>query len=161
MASQINTHFSGLELGVISYLYNWVRNSMNYSDEELQAWSDINTMAGPGRRLDPVGEDRLRAAISTARSLNRALAFGAIRIVQEAALPELGLKFSQSDRDYIATMRNCSLTEGRYSVNSMTPMSDICRPLDAVPAHYGDGVLPGVAAVVSEVLKSLPKFDGR
>jgi hypothetical protein len=39
-------------------------------------------------------------------------------------------------------------------------MFDICRPLGAVPAHYGDGILPGVPAVMPEVLKTLPKFDG-
>jgi hypothetical protein len=40
-------------------------------------------------------------------------------------------------------------------------MFDICRPLGAVPAHYGDGILPGVPAVMPQVLKAMPKFDGR
>jgi hypothetical protein len=42
--------------------------------------------------------------------------------------------------------------------SDMTPMFDICRPLGAVPAHYGDGILPGVAAVMPEVLRTMPKF---
>ncbi len=162
MASQINTHFSGLELVTIAYFYNFVRSSMAYSDQEIQAWSDINTMAGPGRRLDPAAEDRLRSAISTARSLNRALGFGAARMVETASAPALGLSFTKSERDYFITpMRNGSLTEGQYTTDTMTPMFDICRPLGAVPAHYGDGILPGVKAVMPEILKTLPKFDGR
>ena len=161
MASQVNTHFPGLELLQISYFYNFVRNSMIYSDQEIPVWSDIDTMAGPGRRLDPVSEDRLRAAISTARSLNRALAFGAIRMVEIADAPNLGLRFSKLERKYfIDPMRNGSLTEGQYDTQNMTPMFDICRPLGAVPAHYGDGILPGVAAVMPEVLRTMPKFGG-
>jgi hypothetical protein len=158
MASQVNTHFSGRQLQGLAYFYNFVRNSMTYSDQEIQAWSDINSMAGPGRRLDPVGEDRLRAAISTARSLNRAIAFGAIRMTELAS----AATFSKQDRDYfIAPMRKNSLTEGQYNIdNGITPMFDICRPLGAVPAHYGDGILPGVPAVMPEVLKTMPKFDG-
>ena len=57
---------------------------------------------------------------------------------------------SYGKRDYfINPMRNGS---------DMTPMFDICRPLGAVPAHYGDGILPGVAAVMPEVLRTMPKF---
>ena len=161
MASQVNTHFSGQELVRLAYFYNFVRSGMALSDQEIQAWSDINSMAGPGRRLDPAGEERLRAALSTARSLSRAQAFGAIRMVQEVAAPGL-VSFSKQERDYfIAPIRNGSLTEGQYEVNNaITPMFDICRPLGAVPAHYGQGILPGVPAVMPQVLKTLPKFDG-
>jgi hypothetical protein len=157
VASQAATHFPRQQLAGLADLYGMVR--MTYDDTGFDAWVKLYTMVGPGRRLDPASEADLRQTLTQARAMTRAMANGSALIVERAQ--KQNLPFSQQDLALIAALRH----EARNSENPNALPVDIlrggfgiCRPIGAVPAHYGQAI-PNLAPVLTdERMKTLPSF---
>jgi predicted nucleic acid-binding protein len=147
VASQAAAHFSRQELANLADVYNLVQRGEAISGAELDAWSDLSTMVGPGRRLDPASEAELRRALSRARTYNRTLT--AISSILMAQARGLKLPFSTSDLGLIDANRRTSLSQDAATPSNPYPMN-LCGPIGAAAAHYGQSTLG-----------TLPKFlDG-
>ena len=156
VASQTASHFPRQELVDLASIYTWVRQAQGVGD--FIAWTKLYPMVGPGRRLDPASEADLRNALSEARALTRAMAnIGSLIIdrVQRQNLP-----FNQQDLALIATLKREA--QNSEDGNRSAPPPDvlrggftICRPIGAVPAHYGQGHTDGAPDLTDERLKAL------
>jgi hypothetical protein len=142
MASQTALHFPREELSDLTDLYNSVSRANDRNLQETEVWAQIDTIVGPGRRLDPASEAPLRNAVSLARSYNRGLALAGLRILQ--AVEKRTMAFSAQDsRDIVRAERQA------------LP----CVPLGAiVPPNYGQGPLDNVMPEYEAALKHLPAF---
>lgn len=154
MASQVATHFSRQQLASLARLYNIVQIARNYGPAELEVWSNLGTMIGPGRRLDPVTEADLRQAISMARSQNRTLANLSFQMLRNQEFK--GLPFSQGDKQIMAAERDVSLESGKVTITNSSPTSLICQPIGAIPPQYGQSPLAEQPGVTEESMKILP-----
>jgi hypothetical protein len=121
---------------------------------ELDAWSSLSAMMGPGRRLDPASEAELRKALGLARSYNRSLTGFSFQML--LSLKEQNLPYSQNDLEAIAAMRDQFLTADKLTTQNAYPISMICGPIGAVPAQYGLAIVPSPPSRVEEGMKLLP-----
>jgi hypothetical protein len=141
LASQVATHFPCQQLASLARLYNTVRLSAYYGPTELETWSNLSTMTGPGRRLDPASEADLRKAISLARTQNRTLATLSFQML--CNLKALHLHFNQNDKQIMAEARDASLESGKITAANSSPTFLICQPIGAAPPQYGQTPLMG------------------
>jgi len=149
VASQTATHFPRQQLAELATIYGFVHKADSFNLAEANIWAELHTMVGPGRRLDPPDEARLRAALSLARYDNRTLTILGLRIVQR--MEKQDMPFSKDDLDLIAAGKHRVLTANRYS---------ICLPVGAVPAAYGQAPLTDLSEI-DDGLKRLPDFVAR
>jgi hypothetical protein len=149
MASQTVTHFPRLQLTNLAFAYGYIRKADMFIQPEIEAWTDLNAMVGPGRRLDPAAEDRLRTALGRARYYNRTISVLGMRIVQ--MIKRQDITFSPDDLARINKAR------------SLPPTADvegICLPIGAAPAAYGQAPLAASQNMIDTELKHLPDFNG-
>jgi hypothetical protein len=158
VASQTATHFPRQQLAAITLTYRYTAREEEFSTEEIPVWNTLYAMVGPGRRLDPSSEARLREALSQARSINRLMAVIANQVVVSAH--GLGLAFSPDDRALIAESRNMALLAPRTLLNSGEPVGLICAPIGKPPEHYGQGIYGAGARQIDDAVKALPDFGG-
>lgn len=149
VASQIATHFPRQQLTDLSSIYARVSRIMSRSDTE--DWVELNTMSGPGRRLDPAAEQDLRKALTRARFNGRFIARVAGLVAD--GVKAQNLPFSVENLATIADARNRPLSDGRTFL--------LCQPIGAPPARYGQAPLSTWSAQVREKLKHLPDFGAR
>lgn len=143
VASQTATHLDDEELANLGYIYGFVQRADVMNERELRAWTDLNAMVGPGRRLDPVSENALRQALSQARYLNREVALIGERIAD--AVDDEHLPFSADDLKTIAESRH-------------KPLRDfaICRPIGASPpSSYGQAPFADTPPEIDKTLQRL------
>ena len=148
MASQTATHFPSQQLADLSTAYKVIERLENASNLELEAWNSLYAMVGPGRRLDPSSEAKLRDALSQARTRARLIASLGVQMME--AVKRLNLRFSRESLDQIA------LAERR----PLTLKTDICVPIGAVPTNYGQGYVSRLTGQISETANHLPDFGG-
>jgi hypothetical protein len=158
VASQTATHFPRQQLAAITLTYRYTVREEEFSRDEIPVWNTLYAMVGPGRRLDPSSEARLREALSQARSTNRLMAIIANQVV--VSVHELGLAFSPEDKALIAETRNMSLFAPRSLFNSGEPFGLICAPIGKPPEHYGQGIYGAGARQIDDAVKTLPDFGG-
>ena len=154
LASQVATHFPSQQLASLARLYNTVRLTAYYGPTELETWSNLSTMMGPGRRLDPASEADLRKAISLARTQNRSLANLSFQMLRN--LKTQDLPFNQNDKQIIAEARDVSLESGKITAASSSPTFLVCQPIGAAPPQYGQTPLAVTPGVTEEAMKLLP-----
>ena len=159
LASQVATHFSRQQLTSLSRIYAVVRSTIAYSPLEIETWSALSTMTGPGRRLDPASEADLRKAISTARSYNRNLANTSFQMLR--ALKGLELPYDQNEKRSMVAVRDESLAGGKVTAPNSFPLFLICQPIGAAPSQYGQTPLPKQPGVTEEGMKLLPDLGGQ
>ena len=123
MASQTATHFSREDLARLASLYKWVQRLEEFSTREADAWSELHTMTGPGRRLDSASEAALRQALSQARSVHQLMGLMSLNLFRNARLQNL--PFNRSDLDTIQSVVSPAM----------------CAPIGAPPASYGHGMI--------------------
>jgi hypothetical protein len=152
VASQTASHFPPEQLAALSSLYKSVQRAEVYGTREMEAWVDLNTIAGPGRRLDPVSEGDLRRTLSRARDLGGTMATVSAFVVMQAA--RIDLPFSPAEREELAYIKKRPLT-GTISRSDDANTSGICGPIGAVPAGYGQQKRTQVVATSSEAAKAL------
>lgn len=96
LASQTATHFPRLLLADLAATYARVNKADELALVEANSWTDLNTMVGPGRRLDPPSEDRLRAALGHAHYYNQGITTLGMRIIQ--GVQKMGISFAKDGR---------------------------------------------------------------
>ena len=126
VASQTATHFRRQQLAEIAAVYETIQRLDDFSPREIEVWSHLSAMTGPGRRLDSDSEVELRNALSYARSLNRFYAALGMQLADR--IKNLRLPFSQGDLERIAAARRPPAS---------APMPDICQPIGAATPLYG------------------------
>jgi hypothetical protein len=154
VASQVASHFSRQELTHLASSYNFVQLADGFHRSEVDAWSGLSAMIGPGRRLDPASEAELRKALGLARTYNRSLEGLSYQILLSSKAQNL--PYSQSELEAIAVMRDEPLTADKITTQNSTPNSLICGPIGAVPAQYGQSAEPSPPSRMADGMKLLP-----
>lgn len=153
VASQTATHFPRQQLADLAVIYGFVRKANDLNLADANSWAALHTMVGPGRRLDPSAQDRLRAALSEARYYNRSLATLGLRIVQR--MEQQDMQFSRDDLKLIARAETRPLAGSNGAVNST------CLPIGPAPTSYGQAPLAAAMAEIDTQLKHLPEFKAQ
>jgi hypothetical protein len=129
VTSEASAHFGREELGALSQLNEFFAILGQVNQRELDVWTRLYSLVGPGRTLLPAEAADLRLAIGEARLMNRRLALHGIRAKQTAE--EYGVSY---DRALV-----------RAAEQRPLPAFPICRPIDPnAPARYGQAPLPDV-----------------
>lgn len=68
MAGQTASHFSRHELNQLGYIYDYVERAGRGSDQEALAWTDLQSISGPGRPISSDEVSRLLRDVERARS---------------------------------------------------------------------------------------------
>lgn len=123
----------------------------NYVPPDVEAWNELATIVGPGRRLDPASEAELRKALSSARSYSQSLATLSANLINR--LNRHNLPYSPQDLDQIAVARN--RIADAISGNAKSAIA-ICHPIGAVPAEYGQSAIGVLPATIEKSLTLLP-----
>ena len=154
VASQTATHFPPEQLAALSSLYKRVQRGEEFATRELEAWSHLYAMVGPGRRLDPASEAQLRQALSIARDMTRTVTTTSGFLTNEAMA--MNLPFTQTEREEMAYIEKRPL-KGAPRVKADNAQTNyICDPIGAVPSSYGQAPSGQVPAVMSSF--PLPDF---
>lgn len=159
VASQAATHFSRQELADLASIYKFVERGALYGPMEIDAWSDLAAMVGPGRRLDPASEAELRRALGRARSYNRSLESVSAFVMQQ--MNAWSLPLSASDLRLIDNALRQSMTSGEPTWTNPTPPFLMCQPLGPAPAHYGQGTQSTVRDFMDGNVKRLDGIVSR
>ena len=146
VASQTATHFPRQLLTNIATAYKSIERIQVNSDHEIEAWTGLYSMVGPGRRLDAAAEADLRKAISQARTAGNLVDSVSLSLVANTV--KVDLPFEQEDQTSFAAVQFATTKAGQTS---------ICKPIGTAPASYGHGF--GTASVnptrIDAAMKSL------
>lgn len=155
VASQTATHFPRQELAALTVAYRQV--ALLADVPEGSAWSSLYAMVGPGRRLDPASDARLRDALGHARAANRAMAQLSRGLIN--SVKTLNLPFSPEDLKVIALGDTSPLANPpRDWLDKGPGFGAICAPIGAVPAAYGQAMWSAVPTLWDDALKAKPRF---
>lgn len=146
LASQTATHFPRQQLADLAMIYGYIRKADAFGEGEVAAWTDLSGMSGPGRRLDPVSEDRLRAALGRARYFNRARDQLSLSMINRMKAQDI--VFSPGDLAIIAAGKKRAAQRDPY----------LCGPIGPALSSYGHAPLGYTAADTDQALKTLPDF---
>lgn len=147
LASQTATHFPRQQLANLAIIYGFVRKADAFAEPEVAAWTELSGMSGPGRRLDPVAEDRLRAALGRARYYNRTRA--ELGEAMLSLMKNQDIIFSNEDLAIMdAGKKRIGGQNNRYLCGSIGP---------AMPA-YGQAPLSNTPTRTDKALRSLPNL---
>jgi hypothetical protein len=144
LASQTATHFPRQQLAGLAIIYGFVRKADAFAEPEVAAWTELSAMSGPGRRLDPVTEDRLRAALGRARYFNRTRDALSLALISQIKRQDIVL----SPEDLAIIQAGTKRGTHRY----------LCEPIGPAMAPYGQAPLSDVPAGTDQALKNLPDF---
>jgi hypothetical protein len=95
VADQTATHFGHDELGAYSGTYQFIASIEEASKEQLQAWTTLSGLTGPGRRFEPGEANFYLQAITRARFLSRFIAGAGVRAQQLATAYDLPIDASE------------------------------------------------------------------
>jgi hypothetical protein len=157
VASQTATHFPRQLLADLTVNYKTIARLGDFSAEEISAWNVLYTLVGPGRRLDPASEARLREALSQARSVSRLMAVMSNQLIVRTNT--LGLPFTAEDIERIAQGKREPLLAPRGFLAGATAGGAICAPIGKAPLVYGQGIFSASATMVDDAEKNLPDFS--
>ncbi|MES2338596.1 MAG: hypothetical protein V4537_10905 [Pseudomonadota bacterium] len=128
VGSETAAHLGRDELDNLSGAYEFVEMIARHSERELELWSAIFTIVGPGRSIDPGEASSLRATIAAARMESNLITLASVRLRQTVIA--FNLDYSRD-------------AEQPYVENDVTT-ADICKPAFLpVPAAYGVAPLDG------------------
>ena len=147
IASQTATHFPRQQLADIASLYKVIQRIEEFNSQELVPWNSLYAMVGPGRRLDPASEAKLRDALSQARTDSRSVVNLAIALIDRVKSQHI--RFGREDLERIAAVeRDPSLVQ-----------TGVCAPTGAPAAIYGQGYVSPVFARIRGTAKNPPDFS--
>lgn len=137
MSSETAAHFPADEVAGLSAIYVYGARYNDRTLQEVDTIAQLDTMAGPGRKLDPESEARLREALSHERLNNRALSNYGVRIWQVVA--QRHLKFSKEDFHLIdAAQRqpvSCPVAEIPAAGYGQAPWGSVLDDANEILAH--------------------------
>ena len=129
VAAQTASHFPRDDAVGIASFYSFVAILRDNTSRELDAWTRLFELVGPGRTINPEEVARLNAAIGEARMMHRLMSLAAIRAEQTASINGL-------PHDAPST--------NKYTDRPITDLP-ICKPIStAVPTAYGQAPFQGI-----------------
>jgi len=163
VASQTAAHFPRQQFTDITSSYTQIERQAGFSVEEMAAWYALYTMVGPGRRLDPSSEARIREGLSQARTINRVMV--AIANIVAVRANSLGLSFSAGDLALIDQGKHRPLQPDHDPEVSLyngggVPFGAICAPIGKPPSVSGQGHFSAVPSLIDDAVKNLPDYAG-
>lgn len=117
---QTSEHLRSDLRNAFSVIYGFVNLLSSTNGRELEAWTRLYALVGPGRALSPGEAAALRTDISQARMLNQVMGLGAVRVDQMTNTFHVEL-----NRGFMKTFDQPAST---YA---------ICMPIGPAPTHYG------------------------
>lgn len=129
IAAETASHFPRDDAVGIASFYSFVAILRDNTSRELDAWTKLYEMVGPGRAINPDEVARLNAAIGEARMVHRLMSLAALRAEQLASIN--GLRHDAPSAD-------------KYTERPIAELP-ICKPISAiVPAAYGQAPFEGI-----------------
>lgn len=120
VASQTTTHFPAQTLSNLAVAYQFITRLGDLNLRELEAWSDLWTVVGPGRPFDASSAEAARLAISHARVLGHEMRLMSAGLVERARVLNLRPQ---------TTPRTRQLDAAAHAPLSAYP---ICQPIGKV-----------------------------
>lgn len=143
VSSQAAAHFPREEAGALAGLNEFVSLMQETSRRELDAWTRLYTLIGPGRAITAEEAVSMRQAVSEARLMHRTMAMAAIRSSQIAEAWDLTYDHPTADD---------------YRTRELTAFP-ICKPISAeIPLAYGQAPLEGIVVRAAE--NPITRFSG-
>jgi len=122
VSAQTAAHLGRHELKAYVGAYEYITRLGETNQQEVEVWTRLYPLVGPGRALYPAEAAALRLAISEARITNRRITRTGVRLTQ--VVDAYDLPFDDAHKR-------------EFSDNPMSDY-DICQPIGAeAPAHYG------------------------
>ena len=156
VASETAPHFPSGQLQRLAATYKYVQRIDETTRQELEHWTVLYGIVGPGRHLDPVSEAQLRQALGQARGSNRFVTNLSSLLIR--ATGNMELEFSPGDRARLAQVKQYQLM-GHKPQLYMPLGSSICDPIGPVPTAYGQAPLSAMPALLSDAVKAIPDFS--
>ena len=128
LGGDIASHFDRETLDNLSGAYEFVDFINRRTEQEVEAWTGLYAIVGPGRAVTPAEVAEIRSALSEARMAHRYIVLGSIRLDQVVQAFELPLN-QEPIQDY-AQLKN----------------NPLCSPIDA-PDGRDYGEAPGIGMV--------------
>jgi len=129
LAGQTGEHLANDQRTSLSVIYGFVAFLGSTNLRELDIWTRLYALVGPGRTLQPAEAAELRNAISEARAANQVIGLASVRVDQLSQAFDVEL-----DHGFVDSFRR---PQGDYA---------ICLPIGAVPPHYGNAPIAGAIA---------------
>lgn len=127
--SETAAHIDHESLDNYSTAYDFAAQLNAYSQREIDVWTRLYALSGPGRAFTSDEAGRLRDAIAEARLLNRLFGMKGMRMKQVVIAYDLGYDTKEAS------------IYGRSPAASF----EICRPISpTIPAEYGQAPLAGI-----------------
>jgi hypothetical protein len=117
---QTSEHFPADVRNGYSVVYGFVTMLAENNARELDAWTRLYGIVGPGRALTPTEADSLRQTVSDARTRNQMMGLASVRAQQVISSLDI-----EDDKSFVASFDQ---PQASYA---------ICQPIGKVPAHYG------------------------
>lgn len=124
LAGQTGEHLPPDIRNAYSVIYGFVARISDDNQREIEAWTQIYTIVGPGRAIGPAEIDLDRLAIGKARLQNQLMGIETVRVQQVIDLAKVRI-----NPTFLKTFQ---VPAAGYS---------ICQPIGAVPPHYGNAQL--------------------
>ncbi len=126
---QTGEHLEIDHRNAFSVIYGFENMLAATNARELDIWTRLYAMVGPGRPLSPQEAGDLRRTISEARAANQIMGLAAVRVEQATASFKVEL-------------------DGKLMSAFVQPADQyaICKPIGAVPVHYGQAPLADAIA---------------
>jgi hypothetical protein len=129
VSGDIANHQEREKLQALSGAYDFINDLNQYQLREIDAWTSVYQLVGPGREFDSADAAAARKAIGEARSINRMISLGALRMIQ--LLRIYGIAYDP------ASVR-------LYTGDDKRERAGHCHPVGAPEAHYGEAPDKGV-----------------
>jgi len=141
LASQTPAHFPAPRLANIARAYQFITRLEAINQRELEDWSELWAIVGPGRPFDGSSAQAARLAVSHARVLAREMGVMSVGLIQR--VKALDLPVDKSVR-------------ARIDAQIRTPLSayDVCQPIgEQIPPTYGQAPLGEASTGIESALK--------
>lgn len=130
-AAQIATHFPKKDMLALGTTDAYLGEVAALNVQEINDWTVLWTIVGPGRRLAVGEEPQLRQALSHATYEAKLMRLASLQINEDVDNAHL------LDADRLAAIRRQSAIDNR----KMVARNTVCLPIGPAPAHYGDSPL--------------------
>jgi hypothetical protein len=135
LAAQTAAHLDRELLDNYSTVYDFAARMSRIHENELELWTRLHSLSGPGRAFTAEEARDLRHTISDARFANRMITLSGVRMKQVTIAYGLGYDEAEA-----------RLYGGRPAVNFM-----ICNPIpDDISAEYGQAPMDGVVKMATQ-----------
>jgi len=123
ISAQTVTHMDRKKLRTLTGAYEFIRSIDELNFRELDVWTTLHGLTGPGRRFDSSEAAQFRKAISEARLINRYITVSGVRahqLVQNDGIAYDAKEFAN------------------YADGDPTKKYSVCQPIQATPpSQYG------------------------